>query len=118
MPSARNPALTVTLLVTVSVITTALVMWMALETSYTMTETELAIRGGPVRLRMPLASICRMRRSHTLIAAPALSLRRLEIDYGTDGLVVISPANEAEFLAMLHERVPAAALPAAQESRS
>ena len=93
------------------VITTAVVLWLVLDTSYRITDTDLVIRGGPLRERVPLQSISRVRRSHTLIAAPALSLRRLEIHFGTGRIAVISPERETEFLALLHARVPGAELP-------
>lgn len=96
----------------VLVTATALVAWLLLDTSYTITDRELLVRGGPVRMRIPLASIRRVRRSTTLLSGPALSLRRLEIDYGTAGLAIISPAEEAAFLAMLGAAVPEAELPA------
>ncbi len=96
----------------VLVTATALVAWLLLDTSYAVTDTELLVRGGPVRMRIPLASIRRVRRSRTLVSGPALSLRRLEIDYGTAGLAIISPTEEAEFLAMLAAVVPDVELPA------
>jgi hypothetical protein len=96
----------------VLVTATALVAWLLLDTSYTITERELLVRGGPVRMRIPLASIRRVRRSTTLLSGPALSLRRLEIDYGTAGLAIISPAEETAFLTMLGAAVPEAELPA------
>ncbi len=95
----------------VCAVTTGLILWLLLDTSYTVTDTELRIRGGPMRVTLPLASIRRVRRSNTLISAPALSLRRLEIDYGSSGLAVISPAREAEFLALIRARVPQVELP-------
>lgn len=65
------------------VLATALIGWIVLDTNYVITGTHLQIRSGPQRFRIPLASIRRVRRSHTLLAAPALSLRRLELDHGS-----------------------------------
>ena len=96
---------------TALLVTAAVILWLVLDTSYTITATHLVIRGGPVRSRVLLSSIKRVRRSHTLIAAPALSLRRLEIDYGRGDLAVVSPSDQDGFLATLHARVPAIDLP-------
>ena len=104
-------------IISVVAATAAFVMWVVLDTSYTVTDTALVIRSGPQRVHVPLASIRRARRSHTLIAAPALALRRLEIDYGTAGLAVISPEREAEFLSLLRIRVPAVDLSTFPELR-
>lgn len=102
----RDGVETPTLVVVAMATVIALLAWIMLDTSYEVTEHHLLIRSGPQRSRIPLVNIRRVRRSYTLIAAPALSLRRLEIDHGTGGLAVISPAREAEFLAVLRERVP------------
>ena len=88
-----------------------LVGWIFCDTSYTLTATELQIRSGPVRATVPLATLHRVRRSHTLIAAPALSLRRLELDGRGGQLVIISPDDLDGFLAALRARVPSIILP-------
>ncbi len=100
----------------VLVTATALVAWLLMDTSYTVTETELLVRGGPVRIRIPLASIRRVQRSNTLMSGPALSLRRLEIDYGTAGVAIISPAEEVQFLALIGAVVPGVELPPPAQS--
>src|SRR5690606_34050828 len=69
----------------------ALILWMFLDTSYTLTATELLVRGGPVCATLPLATIRRVRRSRTLVAGPALSFRRLELDHGKYDTAIISP---------------------------
>lgn len=102
----RDGVGTPTIMVVTLAAVIALIGWIALDTSYEVTERDLLVRSGPQRFRVPLATIRRVRRSHSLIAAPALSLRRLEIDHGTGGLAVISPEREAEFLALLRARVP------------
>lgn len=102
----RDGVGTPTLLVATFAAVILLIGWIVLDTSYELTEAHLVVRSGPQRFRIPLATIRRVRRSHTLIAAPALSLRRLEIDHGRGGLAVISPDREGEFLARLRERAP------------
>lgn len=102
----RDGVGTPTLVVVSLAAVVALFGWIVLDTSYEVTERDLLVRSGPQRFRVPLATIRRVRRSHTLLAAPALSLRRLEIDHGSGGLAVISPDREHEFLAVLRERIP------------
>jgi len=102
----RDGVGTPTLLVVTLAAVIALIGWIVLDTSYEVTESHLVVRSGPQRFRIPLTTIRRVRRSHTLIAAPALLLCRLEIDHGRGGLAVISPDREREFLALLREQAP------------
>jgi hypothetical protein len=88
-----------------------LVAWIFATTAYRLTERELLVTSGPLRVRVPLAEIRRVTRTHSLLSAPALSLQRLEIAYATHGLVVISPKDEAAFLATLKAKAPGVELP-------
>lgn len=84
----------------------ALMLWIFVGTSYTVTETDLIIRSGPVRATLPLASIRRVRQSHTVLAGPALSLRRLEIDHGKYDTAIVSPLDVAGFIEALRSGNP------------
>jgi hypothetical protein len=64
------------------------------------------VRSGPLRARLPIASIRRISRSSTLLAGPALSLRRLEVDHGKYDTAIVSPHDQAGFIAALVERNP------------
>jgi hypothetical protein len=85
----------------------ALMLWLMLGTSYTITETELIVRSGPLRETIPLAAIRSVRRSSTILAGPALSMRRLEIDHGKYDTAIVSPRDIAGFIAALLARNPA-----------
>jgi Bacterial PH domain len=76
----------------------ALMLWLMLGTSYTITATELVVRSGPVRETIPLAAIRGVRRSSTVLAGPALSMRRLEIEHGKYDTAIISPRDITGFL--------------------
>ncbi len=91
-------------------LTTAFVAWIFVDTSYRVTATEMFVRSGPLRVTVPLAKIRRVRRSNSLLSAPALSLRRLEVMYGNGESVLISPADEERFFDALRKRAPDADL--------
>ena len=83
----------------------ALVIWIVLNTHYTLEGRELIVRSGPFRWRIDVADIksiapvrgigMRIRRSRS---SPALSMDRLEIVYGADKRLMISPADQDAFL--------------------
>ena len=85
----------------------ALMLWIVLDTSYLLTPTTLTIRSGPFRWSVPCDRIRRVRRSRTLLAGPALSLRRLEVDYGKYDTAIISPSDIDGFIEALRLRNPA-----------
>ena len=73
---------------------------------YGLDKTRLVVRFGVCRQRIPLADILEVRPTYYPLNAPALSLDRLRIQFGT-GLfrgVVISPADRDRFLDDLAER--------------
>ena len=83
----------------------ALVIWIVLNTHYTLEGRELIVRSGPFRWRIDVADIksiapvrgigMRIRSSRS---SPALSMDRLEIVYGADKRLMISPADQDTFL--------------------
>jgi len=85
----------------------ALAIWVFASTAYDVGPAELVVRSGPLRARVPIASIRRVSASRTLLAGPALSLRRLEVDYGKYDTAIVSPADQAAFIAALTARNPA-----------
>lgn len=81
------------------------VLWIMVSTWYGVSDRELTVRSGPLRMTIPLSQIRTVRRTRSLWSAPALSLRRLEVQYAasTDSQrsVVISPADIEGFLQAL-----------------
>jgi hypothetical protein len=73
-------------------------------TSYTLDETQLTIRSGPFRWRIPLGHITGVTPVRALTSGPALSLDRLQIDYSPDKAILISPADQQGFLAEFEAR--------------
>lgn len=86
--------------------TAVLIAWMWFGTGYRITTAELHVKAGPFRWRVPLSSIRRVRRTSSPLAAPALSLRRLEIVLENGDFVLVSPANREGFIALLRDRCP------------
>lgn len=91
-----------------------LLLWVFLATTYRITSRDLLVRSGPLRITVPLSEIGRVRRTRSVLSAPALSLRRLEVSYGKHSQVVISPADEEGFLTALRERAPGFELSASE----
>ena len=102
---APDPALAVGGAVCVAVF--ALMLWLLVGTSYTVTATDLVVRSGPVRATIPLSAIRHVRRSSTILAGPALSLHRLEIAHGKYDTAIVSPRDVDGFVAALVQRNPA-----------
>jgi hypothetical protein len=75
-------------------------------TDYTLRRDDLYVRGGPLKWSVPYRAIHAVEWTHTLISAPAPSLKRLRIRYGTYAWVVISPRDRNAFVAALQRRVP------------
>ena len=96
------------------VLSVGLVAWIFTTTTYRFVEGVLLVQSGPMRVRVPVAQIRRVTRTRSVLSAPALSLQRLEIEYDKHSVVVISPQDEAGFLAALKVKAPSAELPTGQ----
>ncbi|MFZ4620518.1 MAG: PH domain-containing protein [Bacteroidota bacterium] len=75
------------------------VIHMYLTTRYTIDQGHLHIVSGFLyKKAIPLYSIISISSSRNPISSPAFSLDRLEVRYGTDDYVLISPKQKEEFL--------------------
>ncbi|HLW23933.1 MAG TPA: PH domain-containing protein [Steroidobacteraceae bacterium] len=79
-------------------------VWVYFGTDYTLRASELLIRSGPFRWRIPLAAIHEVSESRSLRSSPALSMNRLAIRFGADRTLLISPLNRQEFRRELERR--------------
>lgn len=95
--SAPNPG-DVMIVILVLLVTSALPVWLFLATHYTLTETELLIRSGPFRWKIPVRDIVSVRPTRNPLSSPALSLDRLRIEYGRGRWIMISPRDRDLFL--------------------
>lgn len=71
---------------------------------YELTADALVIRCGMTHLALPYKGIRRVAPSDNFLWAPALSVRRLEID-SNEGLVLISPRHRHKFMNELRQRM-------------
>lgn len=85
-------------------------LWVLLGTRYELTPGRLLIRCGPFRWTVPLEEIRAVEPTRNPLSSPALSLDRLRIDYGRGSSVMISPRDQARFLAELDRYRSAARL--------
>lgn len=76
-------------------------------TRYIVTDSLLTIRAGPLRWRVDVASIRAITPSDDPISSPACSLDRLEIAYGDNETILVSPADREGFLAEMMRVQPA-----------
>lgn len=94
-------AITIGILVSIGVLAVALPIWVFCTTRYVITDETLEVRCGPMRESVPLTAIARIRTSHTMASAPALSLDRMEITFADGRTVIVSPDDRRGFLAQL-----------------
>lgn len=84
-----------------------LVLSVQLVTYYRVDDDALFIRSGPFHWSIPIAAISDVTATDDPTSGPALSMRRLRLDYSIDGRkseVLISPEDQAGFLEALRAR--------------
>ena len=79
-------------------LTLALVAWLYFATRYKVSHKTINIHGGLFKVNIPLDSIKSVKNSRNPLASPAFSLDRLEITYGTNKKILISPKDKTGFL--------------------
>lgn len=81
----------------VGLLATGLPVWLLLATYYVISDDKLTIRSGPFRWKISLVDIHKIESSNSPLSSPALSLKRLRIEYGVGKSILISPKEQAEF---------------------
>ncbi len=76
-------------------------LWILNSTRYIIKDGDLKIVSGPFSWIIPISSITSVQQSESSSFGPALSSDRLEIEYGKDKVMVISPDDKTEFLQKL-----------------
>ncbi|MBZ0213861.1 MAG: PH domain-containing protein [Nitrospirae bacterium] len=88
----------------VFVLVWVLVGALAWPVEYVLSDEELVVRSGVIRWRVPLGEFVSISATRDPSSAPAWSLDRLKISYGTK-FIMISPDRREEFLDDLEQRV-------------
>ncbi|MDD3762969.1 MAG: PH domain-containing protein [Nevskiales bacterium] len=78
--------------------------WLLASTHYTLGDTTLSVRSGPLRWEVPIRAIRDITPTSSPLSSPALSLDRLRIDYGQGRSVMISPKDKRRFIQALEAR--------------
>lgn len=79
-------------------------LWILLSTKYAVSTNTLIVTSGPFRWRIALNRIKTVVPTRNPLSSPALSLDRLEIKYDKHKVVLISPANKAEFMTAIGQQ--------------
>ena len=92
-----------TILLTALILASAvgLPAWLLLSTWYEVGEELLLVRSGPFNWRIRRCEISIVRPSRSVLSSPALSLDRLEIEYGNGRRILVSPADKRSFVEAL-----------------
>ncbi|MDR4516063.1 MAG: PH domain-containing protein [Nitrosomonas sp.] len=76
-------------------------LWLLVSTRYSVNSENLKIVSGPFSWDIPIQSIMSVEESQNAVASPALSFDRLEIKYGEDKAIYVSPVDKAAFIQKL-----------------
>lgn len=85
----------------VGILNNALLLWLWFGTSYRIDDEKLIVRSGPFKSTIDIKTIKKLKATKTLLAGPALSLDRIEIQYKTYDNVIVSPKDKIEFIETL-----------------
>jgi hypothetical protein len=89
-------------------------LWVTYGTRYGVAATEIVVRSGPLRWRVPLAAITSIVPTSNPLSSPAVSLDRLRVVYrganGRERALMLSPADKGGFLAAVAARCPSLTL--------
>lgn len=79
-------------------------LWILGTLKYFLSDDALRVRCGPFRWQIPIGDIKSVTPTKDSRSSPAMSLDRLEIEYGDGQRLIISPEPREEFLRQLEHR--------------
>ncbi|MBA2875128.1 PH domain-containing protein [Thermaerobacillus caldiproteolyticus] len=103
LPSILNNKL-ITMII--MIVPALLLSWIWFDTGYKIEESKIMVKSGPYRKTINIKEISSVRTTKNPFAAPALSMDKIEINYGNFEIVTISPKNKDEFIYQLQKRNP------------
>jgi hypothetical protein len=89
-----------------AVIILGLLNWIIFGTNYTITDTKLVVRCGPMRFNIILDKIKSVTRVYNILSSAAMSFDRLKVKYNSYSTIYISPEDKIEFCRVLKEKCP------------
>ena len=75
--------------------------WTWFKTGYEVTPGYVTVQSGPIKKKIPIYEIKKISKTKNPLSAPALSLDRLEINYGQFGMALVSPKDKQKFISLL-----------------
>lgn len=97
-PPLRSGELSLVVGVATIVLTLLLPVWLLVSTRYRIGTKSLQVRSGPFSWTIALADVQSIKPSKSLLSSPALSLKRLEIQYGRGKRILVSPEDPGAFI--------------------
>lgn len=85
----------------VGILNNALLLWLWFGTSYKIDDENLIVKNGPFKSTIDIKSIKKLRATKTLLAGPALSIDRIEIQYKRYDSVIVAPKEKNKFIESL-----------------
>ena len=80
-------------------------VWLLFGTWYVVEDEILIIRAGPKFWEIPVVDIHGVKKSRSTSSSPALSLERIEIRYGNNQRVLVSPEDVEGFLEAIQQSI-------------
>lgn len=79
-------------------------LWLLVSTHYTLSDSMLFVKCGPFKWDIPIAQITNIKATSNPLSSAALSINRLQIDYGRNKSIMISPKDREAFLRDIETR--------------
>jgi hypothetical protein len=76
-------------------------IWIYVSTRYIVSGDNLKIISGPFTWDIPIQSIVSLQETQIAATSPALSFDRLQITYGEDKVIIVSPVDKEKFIQKL-----------------
>ncbi len=103
VPAVRSGELSILFGGATIVVSLGLPIWLLFSTNYRIDAKSLRIRSGPFSWTIALDEIRSISPSRSVLSSPALSLHRLEIQYGPGKRILVSPADHDAFIEAVNQ---------------
>lgn len=81
-------------------------IWIWFSTGYFVENNTLIIQGGPIKQTVDIQEIKKITKEKSILSAAALSIDRLQMQYGNYKYALVSPKQEYEFIKLLLSKNP------------